>query len=373
MRVRIDRKSGIPLYHQLMEQIRSQILDGTLTPGTKLDTERKLMDDLDLSYPTVSRAMRELVHQGLVERRQGSGTFVRQVDRHIRTIALVIPRLHIRTDNRAAVGMNIAPQLVDAIEMEASRKNLNVMLYLANDDPAKERENLIKIRNQDPDGVILFYMGSKWNLDVLRELCQSGVPTVFIDRYIESIDADYVVTDNYNAAYRATKMLIDRGYRNIYHFTHPVDSTSLMDRKRGYEHAMKEAGLDPIYIVSRFTVSAEGGWTLEGQLRASEYYAELANDLLDRIELPFAFFFADPSFYIDTMRTITSRKIPHDKYGIACFDDPGPHLMLQCDMFIRIVQRLDDIGKRSVEVLLDKINGSSETIHQYIMPDMIID
>ncbi|MEV0716921.1 GntR family transcriptional regulator [Asanoa sp. NPDC050611] len=74
--VTIDRSSPVPLYHQLAEQLRSAIDDGRLQPGDPFENEIALAERLDLSRPTVRRAIQELVGQGLLLRRRGLGTTV---------------------------------------------------------------------------------------------------------------------------------------------------------------------------------------------------------------------------------------------------------------------------------------------------------
>ncbi|GMA21621.1 GntR family transcriptional regulator [Arsenicicoccus piscis] len=72
----IDRNSPVPLYHQLSEQLTAAIKDGTLKPGDPFENELALAERLDLSRPTVRRAIAELVQRGLLVRRRGIGTTV---------------------------------------------------------------------------------------------------------------------------------------------------------------------------------------------------------------------------------------------------------------------------------------------------------
>ncbi len=72
----IDRASPVPLYHQLAEQLTAAVEDGTLQPGDPFENELALADRLDLSRPTVRRAIGELVARGLLVRRRGTGTTV---------------------------------------------------------------------------------------------------------------------------------------------------------------------------------------------------------------------------------------------------------------------------------------------------------
>ena len=74
---RINPSSGIPLYLQLMEQVKHAIETGALREGDRLPTIRKVAEDLVMNPNTVVRAYRELEHEGVLELRHGSGAFIR--------------------------------------------------------------------------------------------------------------------------------------------------------------------------------------------------------------------------------------------------------------------------------------------------------
>ncbi len=78
MQFSIDSKSGVPLYRQIIEQIKFAIARGILIPGNRLPTVRQLAVDLSINPNTVIRAYRELEIEGVLETHQGSGTFVGQ-------------------------------------------------------------------------------------------------------------------------------------------------------------------------------------------------------------------------------------------------------------------------------------------------------
>jgi GntR family transcriptional regulator len=72
----VDLKSGVPLYRQIIDQVKSGIATGALGPGDRLPTVRQLSVDLSVNPNTVSRAYNELDLTGLVETHMGSGTFI---------------------------------------------------------------------------------------------------------------------------------------------------------------------------------------------------------------------------------------------------------------------------------------------------------
>lgn len=72
----LDLHSGVPVYRQLIDQVRAGLASGTLTAGDQLPTVRQLAVDLAINPNTVMRAYRELELGGLLETHQGTGTFI---------------------------------------------------------------------------------------------------------------------------------------------------------------------------------------------------------------------------------------------------------------------------------------------------------
>ena len=73
---RLDPKSGVPYYRQIIDQIRYGIVTGKLEVGEQLPTVRALAVDLKVNLNTVSKAYRELEIQNILETQQGTGTFI---------------------------------------------------------------------------------------------------------------------------------------------------------------------------------------------------------------------------------------------------------------------------------------------------------
>ena len=75
-RFRLDLHSGVPVYRQIIDQVRGGVASGALTVGDQLPTVRQLAVDLAINPNTVVRAYRELELGGLLETHQGTGTFI---------------------------------------------------------------------------------------------------------------------------------------------------------------------------------------------------------------------------------------------------------------------------------------------------------
>jgi GntR family transcriptional regulator len=81
MLFRPNPSSGVPIYLQLMEQVKHAIETGALRPGEQLPGIRPLSEELVINVNTVAKAYRELEHEGVIELRHGSGAFVMETAR----------------------------------------------------------------------------------------------------------------------------------------------------------------------------------------------------------------------------------------------------------------------------------------------------
>ena len=80
MNIIISSQSGIPIYEQIKEQIKTSILTGELTENAPLPSLRQLARDLQVSLVTTTRAYSELELEGFVQTMPGKGVYVKKID-----------------------------------------------------------------------------------------------------------------------------------------------------------------------------------------------------------------------------------------------------------------------------------------------------
>ena len=76
MQIEIDLTSKIPIYVQIIDQIKHMIATGALRPDDQLPTVRQLAADLRVNFNTIARAYRMLDEEGLISTQHGRGTFI---------------------------------------------------------------------------------------------------------------------------------------------------------------------------------------------------------------------------------------------------------------------------------------------------------
>lgn len=112
--IRIDKTLPTPAYLQLRKQLARAIDTGQLSAGSALPSERGLASSLGLSRMTVRRAFEELVKDGHLEQRQGSGTYVKD-----RPLVQVIDRLLGFTEEARHLGFQPTARLLSSEQVEA--------------------------------------------------------------------------------------------------------------------------------------------------------------------------------------------------------------------------------------------------------------
>jgi len=104
----IDSRSGVPIYVQLVAQVRHAVEVGGLGPGEKLPTVRGLAEELAIAPNTIVKAYNELQREGFVESRPGVGTVVAEGVAEIargRQREAIFERLRLLVRDAAALGI----------------------------------------------------------------------------------------------------------------------------------------------------------------------------------------------------------------------------------------------------------------------------
>jgi GntR family transcriptional regulator len=99
--------SGVPVYLQLIEQVKHAIDMGALSPGDQLPAIRRVAEDLVINPNTVAKAYRELEHEGVIELRQGTGAFVSENGRagRVARVKIAQPVLQSAVERLTAAGL----------------------------------------------------------------------------------------------------------------------------------------------------------------------------------------------------------------------------------------------------------------------------
>jgi len=238
------------------------------------------------------------------------------------------------------------PQVIRGAEDIASHHGFLLIVVNTDDEIEKERRALSVLRSRQVDGIaIVLASHRKTGFIHIRQAIQSGVHIVCLDRVPPGEKIDSVAVDNVGGAFDCVQHLIAVGHRRIAILTGGLDIQTGRDRLRGYEQALRDAAIKPDQSLIR-----NGDFRFDTAYRASL-------ELLACHPRPTAVFASNGTMAFGLMRAIgeMGMECPQD-IAVATFDDLPiydafrPHLT-------SVVQPAYDIGKRGIELLIQRIMG----------------
>ena len=119
MDIIISNTSGVPIYEQIEEQIKSQIMTGSLVAGEALPSMRVLAKELKISIITTKRAYEDLERDGFIESVTGKGSFVKAVNSDIvkENMRFEIQELLDKACDKAVIGKVTRDELKEMIDL----------------------------------------------------------------------------------------------------------------------------------------------------------------------------------------------------------------------------------------------------------------
>lgn len=139
--------------------------------------------------------------------------------------------------------------VISGIEKVANEAGYHIIIAQSNESYYKEVENVQALLSSNIDGFIISMAKTTMQFDHFKNIEEIGVPMVFFDRSCDVVNADRIIIDDYDGAYKATKHLIDNGCKNIIHLAGPLNLDIGKNRKEGYLAALNESNI-PLYDYS---------------------------------------------------------------------------------------------------------------------------
>lgn len=228
-------------YVEVKEKLIAEI--GRLAPHTRLPSRTALAEQYNAARTTIERAISELIGEGYLYAKDGSGTYVAE---HPGTESRAR-----RQTNNVSIGLIIPdirhdtyPGIVRGVEDWTSRHDISLVICNTDNEAEKQNGYVQKLLESGIDGIIIVpAIIGQIDLSRFDRLREANVPVVFCNRGIEGVEAPKVVSNNFYGAYSAVKHLIAQGCRDIAYISRPMYSTSY-ERYQGYTSALAEAGLE---------------------------------------------------------------------------------------------------------------------------------
>ncbi|MCI7639679.1 MAG: GntR family transcriptional regulator [Clostridiales bacterium] len=215
--------------------LRTAITEGEYKSGSRLPTEQQLMEQFGVSRQTVRNALEILTKEGLIQRRQGSGTVVleQKPKSENNTIAIVI----------SFANSYIFPSLLMDAQQVLLENGFSALVYGTDNQFEKERKILLQLLEHPVRGMIVEGTKSALpnpNLDLYRQLRDSGVPMVFLHSCYPELSAPVFRDDDESGGYLAAQHLLQKGHTRIGGIFKLDDRQGIL-RFSGMMHALKDA------------------------------------------------------------------------------------------------------------------------------------
>jgi DNA-binding LacI/PurR family transcriptional regulator len=334
-------------HRQVFEHILADIEAGRLKDGERLPSETELVKQFAASRPTVARALRDLQNLGLVERKVGSGTYVRKAQKPIDSwrFGLLIPGLG---------STEIFEPICGQLARLAQRQDHTLLWGDFGDkrgdaDPALITQVCDSYIRQRVAGVFFAPLEltedkDRVNQSVITALEAAQIPIVLLDRDIVAFPQrsrfDLVGIDNRRAGFLIADHFLKLGCRRIDFLARPDSAPTVMLRIAGYREALLNSGIAP-----------DSQWVHSGEPADEHCVQRIVSSGATAIIC------ANDLTAANLMRTLNALGYPvPQKIRVAGFDDVRYAELLRPSL-TTIHQPCMDIGTIAMQVMLERIGN----------------
>lgn len=286
---------------------------------------------------------------------------IKELDYHINPIARGL-----KTSRNYTIGVIITnitdlfvTYIIQSCEQILNDKGYSIILCDSRENLEIEKNRLQFLYNKRVDGIIIQPCSDEG--DHIKNIMESGVPVVLIDRWIEDLSCDCVMTDNRRGAYEGVKALIDEGHSKIAIIKGPDTIYTARERFIGYKKALEDHDItsNPEYII-------DGKFIKEGGKHAF-------TNLMNMKDRPTAIFISNYFMTIGVIEAILdgNYSIPED-VSILAFDNVRAPNVIDWSALIKpnlstVFQRISEIGQRAGQLIIKRIEQDNESLSPEII------
>lgn len=230
------------LYQRVKEYLEECIREHEDDPFYLLPSETQLMIKFNVSRVTATNAINALVREGKIVRKQGKGSFIKNVNE---SIATRLPRNKFIT----LVTPNFVHHASDIIRgANDYLKSIHYPLLIMSSFSSSKEESVAihNAANISCSGLLIYPINSSnYNREILS-LSLARFPMVLIDRKLVGLNLPYVASNHFQMSYDITELFFRHGHRQIGYADASLfdkDSTAINERRRGYRKAYEDRGM----------------------------------------------------------------------------------------------------------------------------------
>ncbi len=335
--------AGTYKFERIKDIIAETLTQHPWQVGDRFHSETQLCNKYNISRQTVRKAMQSLVDDGLLVRRQGSGTYITE-----KAIARRNTRTHTVGVLVTYLSDYIFPVIIKELEQVFSGAGYTVQLASTGNSSMKERELLQKMLNNNVDGIILEPTKSALpspNTDLYRELTDRNFPLITIHAAYSDVDIPCVALHDNEAGFIAARHLLDLSHQHIGAI---LKSDDLQGHRR-YKgilraHAARQVPFDDQSVFWYTTEDIENFHNQGNQIIERLKHCSAIVCYNDQIAMAYENMLADRDLDVPDYQAIVS--IDDSRYAPMA---PVP--------LTSVHSPITEIGKTAAELLLKLVNG----------------
>jgi GntR family transcriptional regulator of arabinose operon len=236
-------EKSLPLYKQIVNHLREQILSGKLRPGDRVPSEKEIAQYFNVSQITSKQALAVLSDENMVIRIKGKGTFVAG-----RNGTDILHSIH--SGFKGIVGiifpsitMPVESMLFFQVQSRLHERGYQTLIRVTEDKMDKEIEAVRMFQLFGVRGYVIFpVMEENYNEEILK-LSLNRFPHVLVDRYLPSITNSSVTSENIKGTMEVVDYLLTAGHEKIALITQEDTNSNTHERVAGFEQAFLEREL----------------------------------------------------------------------------------------------------------------------------------
>lgn len=351
----LTRTAFIPLYKKIYEDLKGRIQAGEFAPGQRLPYERELCQHYGVERVTVRKSLDLLAEDGLIDKRMGLGSFVKEKVSHLQG-----------REERAAAAASAETGASILFVMRQNQNDIyhntsscNTKLFFIMEQLCREKGYLLSyvgldgqrgladiVRDHSVDGVFLV---SSYQEQAIDDAVALSLPTVMLNHQDARLLS--VMPDNAGMLRQVIGHLAEMGHKRIAYINGMPDSRNAQERWEGFKIAMYLNGLtvDP-------ALNYTGNWTYEGGMAAGR-------ELLQAKERPTAVFAASDMMAAGAMEVFKQQGVlVPDEISVIGYDNLDVDEMLtpqlssatvdfnqMCTIAFECLNRLMKTGDRKID------------------------
>jgi len=329
----LEREYGISLHYKIRKEIEKFISQGNFK-NHRLPAEEELTKKFKVSRGTVRRAMFDLVHQGVLYRVPGKGTFVNPKTLSIERITIFSP-WRIEEEREVMKGTYVDVLLTELRKVTLKRRYSLVLKNL-------ERKEIEFAEISKESAGIIILNPNRNDREMINRVSKFSLPCVFIGANLERKDLNYVAIDNKGGIRKAIEYLVSLGHRSLFFVGGSPETYDTNERYEAFVNYCEEKNIKHAEAM----IKSNTDWRKEVE--------SILFELSRKKNLPDGFITGGLHLTL-YLAEAAGKRIP-DEFSLIGFDD-FPLFSFLHPPVTTIYQPVGKLARKGFEILVENIGG----------------